>query len=93
MRPKVEIEAEMEAGRVNLPKKVPKNLKEAAATSKMLERHSVGTDSNPNLTFWKLLCILPESNEQTSYFQNVLVTYIKLLHHQLSATILTIVPV
>ena len=35
------LEAAIEGGRVNLPKKSPKILKEAAATSKMLHRHTV----------------------------------------------------
>ena len=34
------LEAAIEGGRVNLPKKSPKILKEAAATSKMLHRHT-----------------------------------------------------
>ena len=35
------MEAAIEGGRVNLPKKNPKILKEAAATSKMLHCHTV----------------------------------------------------
>ena len=36
----------MEAGRINLSQKIIKNLKEAAVTSKMLRRHTVGSDSD-----------------------------------------------
>ena len=43
MRPEVNIEAVIEAGRVILPKKYLRNLKEAATASKMLRRHTVGS--------------------------------------------------
>ena len=45
LRPEAKLEAVIEAGRVNLPQKSPKNLKEAAAASKRLRRYSVFTDS------------------------------------------------
>ena len=49
------MEAVIEAGRVILLIKCPKNLKEATAAPKKLLRHTVGTDSEPNLTFWKVV--------------------------------------
>ena len=55
MRPEANLEAVIEAGRVILLIKCPKNLKEAAAAPKKLRRHTVGTDSEPNLTFWKVV--------------------------------------
>jgi hypothetical protein len=45
MRPEANIEAEIEAGRGNLAKKSPMDLKEAAATSKKLRRHPSAADS------------------------------------------------
>ena len=52
LRPEAKLEAVIEAGRVNLPQKSPKNLKEAAAASKKLLRHSVFADSEQ---FWAVL--------------------------------------
>ena len=46
MRPEANIEAAIEAGRVNLAKKSSKDLKEAAATSKKLRRHPSAAESD-----------------------------------------------
>ena len=63
MRPEANVEAVIEAGRVILPQKSPKNLKEAAAASKKLRRHSVCTDSEQFWAIWKLKFPMPHMME------------------------------
>ena len=63
MRPEANIEAVIEAGRVILPQKSPKNLKEAATASKKLLGHSVCTDSEQFWAIWKLKFPMPHMME------------------------------
>ena len=60
MMPEANIEAVIEAGRVNLAKKSPNDLKEAAATSKRLRRHPSSAESDQICDFenWSLLFCL-----------------------------------
>ena len=59
MRPEANFEAVIEAGRVILPQKFFKNLKEAAVASKRLRRQAVCTDSEQFWVIWKLFWIWP----------------------------------
>ena len=63
MRPEANIEAVIEAGRVILPQKSPKNLKEAAAASKKLRRLTIWTDTQPFWAIWKLKFPMPHMME------------------------------
>ena len=50
-RPEANFEAVIEAGRVNLARKSPKDLKEVIATSIMLWRHPSAADSDQIIAF------------------------------------------
>ena len=51
MRAEAKFEAVIEAGRVNLVQKSPKDLKEAVVTSKKLWRHPSAADSDQSFDF------------------------------------------
>ena len=53
MKPEANIEADIEAGRVNLTKKSPKDLKKAVVTSKKLWRHPSAAEADKVWSFEK----------------------------------------
>ena len=72
-RPEANAEAVIEAGRVNLAKKSPNDLKEAAATSKRLRRHPSAAESDQICGFENWLVILCIGLNQKSIWEKTLI--------------------